>query len=229
MSKSKITIALLFTLAVIAAIIGGLFLQQHKVDITTNTPVELFSGDNKVATIDTQQELSLNDGEYCAVAVNDTYSKDKDCFMVFKKDKEVTLDIAFSKDELASKLEGEYAAIKEVITAKYATIINQYTICKGELLGDATWYGGILRDKVASLSDGGNYYYYIMKKDANWNLKTTPNVAISLYEPESKDIPEKVVKYVNTMQACESEVTDPANVPLNPIDSFTADKPVLVY
>lgn len=229
MSKSKILLLGAFIVLAVVGIIGGLFLQQQKVSITTNTPIELLSGDRKIATVDTTKELNLRNGEYCTVAVNEMYSKEKECFMVYKQDKEVIVDASFSKDELSSKLDTEYTAIKNKITSQYASIINQYTVCRGELLGDGTWYGGILRDKVASLADDGNYYYYIMKKETGWNLEATPTVAISLHDPAVKDIPEKMVRYVNAMQTCDPELTDPANVPANPIDPFTADKPILVY
>ena len=227
MSKSKIALLIVFIILVIAAIIVGLFLQNRSVTITANTSVDLFSGDSKIATVNGTQTLRLRDGEYCTVAIDAAYSKDKQCFMVFKQNKEVNIITGYSKEELASRLDGELKAIKTVVAARYAKIINQYTICKGELLGDGTWYGGVLRDKVASVSDGGNYYYFIMHKEDTWQLKATPSVVMSKISNET--IPGTIVEYANTIQPCEAEVTSPENVPRNAVKRFETKQPIYTY
>lgn len=229
MSKSKIIIIVIFMLAIVGGIFLGLETQKRTVSIKSNTAVNVLSKERVIATVDTSATLKLKDGEYCTVAVKDDYSKDKECFMVFKQDKEVTITVDYSVENLASKLESEAPAISEVIKNTYPSIINSYVLCRGQLLLDGTWYGGVLREKVASLADTGNYYYFIMKKGSIWQLKTTPNVVISKLSPEAKDIPAKVIQKANTTQACDTEETSPENVPSNVVEPFVTEKPVYAY
>lgn len=229
MSKSKIVILVSFIILVVGGIFFGLEAQKRSVIITSNTAVAIVSKDRTIATVDTSATLKLKDGEYCAVAVKDDYSKDKECFMVFKQDRDVAFTIDYSVENLASKLDSEAAAISDVIKNTYPSIINSYVICRGQLLSDGTWYGGVLREKVASLADTGNYYYFIMKKGSNWELKTTPNVVISKYSPEAKDIPTKILQQAHTTQPCDSEVTTADTIPNTTVEPFTVEQPVYAY
>lgn len=229
MSKVKLTLLVISVIIVIVAIIAGLQLQKRTVTITPSTTVELFSGEQRIATISERVELSLKDGEYCAVPTSERYSKDKRCFMVYKENKNVDLVIDYSKGELASRLDDEFSSISERVTTEYSEVINQYTICRGELLADGSWYGGILRDKVATLADSGNYYYFIAHKRDGWEIKTTPGVVISKHSPESEGIPERILSYVNTMTPCSPEIAPPENTPSNSVESFTPNNPNLIY
>lgn len=225
MSRAKLIIVILFIFAVIGGIVAGLTLQQRKVSIATTTPIELFSGEQKVATVNNSDVVTLSDGEYCAIAIDAKYAKDKECFMVYKKDKEVSLVIDLSKEELSKQLDTELNGIKNVITTQYGSIINQFTICRGELLQDGSWYGGVVRDKVASLADNSNYYYFIMhKKDSGWSLTATPSVVISKYSPQVKEVPEKIINQVNSLTPCEVEVSEnPLDIPTNTVNRFEVD------
>lgn len=225
MSRAKLIIVILFIFAVIGGIIAALALQQRQVTITTTTPVELFSGERKVTTVNDSSTIALSDGEYCAVAIDNKYTKDKECFMVYKKDREVSLVVDLSKEELSTQLDTEIENIKGVITAQYRSIINQFTTCRGELLQDGSWYGGILRDKVASPADNSNYYYFIMHKNGSgWSITTTPSVVISKYSPQVKDVPEKIINKVNLLTPCEVEVSEnPSDIPTNIVDRFEVD------
>ena len=230
MSKLKVIIIVLFTSIVAGAVIAALFMQQREVSITTTTPVVIYSSERSIDTIDTAKTLRLKDGEYCSVPISDTYSKDKECFMVYKENKEISIKPSLSKLELASKLEGEFDAIRNVISSRYSSIINQYTFCKGELLIDGSWYGGILRDKVASVSDGGNYYYFVMHKEGSeWNSIVIPSVALSKHTKDTESVPANVLEYVNTMSPCDAEVSDQASLPPSTVDEFTSNEEVLNY
>ena len=209
MNKFKIILIFIIIAATVGVIVSIPFTSKKEVKISVTTPSELyFSGINPqeelretIQTIKNTQTVSLSDGYYCLQAIDKKYSKTPQCFTVFAKDMPVTSDPNYSTEFLTRELSPQQQDINKVIAARYARIIDNYTICSGSLFKKGNWYGAVLLQKSLSANENNDAYYIVLKKvDNTWSVAATPATVLS--RVTITDIPSDVLTETNHLIPC---------------------------
>ena len=206
MSKSKIVLLIVITIAIIASIVAAQQLNKHSITINpsgSDIPTTLYegssNGEKQIAQFSTKSTLSLQDGYYCLVANDKKYSAAEQCFTVYKKDKTIDFKPSYSGEYLASLLtEAEQAAITSSLQARYSQPLTGFNTTNGALVDDGTWFVGSLTQKTAQPSEQGDVYKYILHKtDGTWQVTAKPQLVIS--SSEHPDIPKLIVDTANNL------------------------------
>lgn len=212
MNKRNITIFIIAGIVTAALIAAGLAYKYYssfqKVTIITkqqdltadvyerNPNSDSSNSDTKVGTVHGTKVFSLQPGKYYAIPEGTTYDTSQISFTVDTKDITVTLNPGFSQNYLAAKLAEELPAIQAVITSKYAPILSDYTINKGKLYLDGTWYGTTLVQNSPAPGELGDTYRTVLHKvNGTWQIAAIPELVISA--PEHTDIPFSVLSDLN--------------------------------
>jgi hypothetical protein len=213
MNKRYTTISIITGLIVTALIAGGFAYQYYnsfkkvsiviqKQDITADVymrnPNNDDSGDDtKVGTVKSAQVLSLQPAKYYAVPEGDKYDNSQISFTVSDKNITIVVNPGFSSTYLTSQLTQELSAIKSVITTKYPTIINGYTINTGKLYLDGSWYGTTLVQQSPGAGQSGDVYRTVLHKvNGTWQFIATPELVLTA--PSHSSVPESILSDLNS-------------------------------
>ena len=204
-SRPLNTIALILTIVmVVSGIIIGLQLSNRTLSMKlsgSNYTVTLYDGTKEankpITTIEASQELTVKNGYYCYVVDGENYSDEEMCFSVYNANKEVTITPTYSSEYLASLLSTERNSINSTIQRQYGSILNSYENKTGKLIGDGSWYIGILQEKIVNPGELFDTYVYILKKsNTTWAIAAKPSLVIS--GVEFNTIPKNVVNEANS-------------------------------
>jgi hypothetical protein len=212
MNRKNITRLIIIGI-VLAALIGAGFAYQYfssfrKVTFTVqqaglsadiyqrNPNSEESDSDTKMGTIKNGQVLSLQPAKYYAVPTDTKYDNAQISFTVADKDMSVTVDPGFSPNYLASILAAELPAINSVISAKYASVLGDFTVNSGKLYLDGSWYGTTITQKSPGPGQLGDVYRTVLHKvNGKWQFAATP--ALVLTSPDHTNIPNDILVDLN--------------------------------
>lgn len=189
------------SLVVIIALIGVTFyLQTFKTahfDLKKdNLKVTIYRGEEKVTTIDGDADVRLQQGDYTYATEGSNYDNTPTGFKVDNTDPIITINPPYSSAFRNKVLTAELPAITKVLTEKYPILTSDFTIARGEVYDDGTWYGTTLTQKPSTPTEQGDVYYAVLKKEkGTWVVKTTP--ALSLSAKEYPDVPFYILSSIN--------------------------------
>lgn len=204
--KYLIFIIAFIVIAIAAGAIYSYVSSFRKVAITLERPdmsAELFkrdpnsdesNNDTKEATLSSSQTLSLQPGKYYLIPKGDKLDQSQISFTVGDKDTTISVNPGYSQDYLNSLLDKELPTIRAVLTTKYPAITS-YSIQRGKLYEDGTWYGTLLVEKVAPQDVGDTYRVVLHKVKDTWQVAAAPQLVLTT--PDNKDVPEAVLRDLN--------------------------------
>ena len=204
-SRPVNTIILILTIAaVVGGIVIGLQLSNRTLSVKlsgTDYTATLYDGTKEankpIATIEASQNLTVKNGYYCYVVDGEKYSDEETCFSVYNANKEVTITPDYSSEYLSTILLAERDSINTTIQRQYSTKLNSYENEAGKLVGDGSWYIGILQERIVNPGELFDTYVYILKKtNTTWAVAVKPSLVIS--SVEFNTIPKDVVNEANT-------------------------------
>lgn len=101
-----------------------------------------------------------------------------------------------SDAELSKLLQSEEPAILTVINQKYPNLAAQYSVNKGRLYGDGTWYGTTLNYQGQDTMNRDTLRVLVQKVSGAWIVRTTPPEII-LSKAKYPDVPIEILKTIN--------------------------------
>lgn len=167
--------------AIISLGVWWYFSTHQQVLFTIKAPgikVELRdSSDKTVSTLSQNSTLTMANGEYTANPSGGDIDTSPIRFIVSNNTTEVVIDPPNSDAFLTLHLDDELEDIKASLIDAYPNIINRYTIGRGELLRDGTWYITTLRDKGDTNNSPKDIYRAILHKENGiWRVSGTPAI-----------------------------------------------------
>lgn len=197
--KIFISIGILVTIAVVALGVSYL-LSLHKVSFTLSkyvTGATIYKEDKqKVKQITSASHIMLTDGNYYVVPEGDHIATDKIDFTVDKKDKTVSIDPPYSKSYLEALLQKEQPAINEAVHTKYPSLIDGYTLTRGQLYKQGEWFGGLLEPKVSDLREQKDPYRIVLhKQNGTWEVIRRPEYILTSSRYE--EVPIDILRAIN--------------------------------
>ena len=214
MNKKTIALIIISVIIAIGLIVGGFMLKYyasfHKVTIDVKSAeitVDIYrmdpsaeetnpATDAKIDTTKGIKVLSLQAGGYYAVPQGNKYDASPVNFTVADKDISVSVNPGLSSTYLSSLLEQEQSTINQVITTKYPIATTGFKLNDGKIYNDGTWYGTTIVQNAISGNNGDVYRTVLHKVNGVWQFAATP--AIVLSAPEHTDIPENILKDLNS-------------------------------
>lgn len=208
----KNTILFIITGIVAIALIGGGFAYRYyasfkNVTITVKNPevtadiyrrdpdAEESDYDVKIDSVKGTKTLSLQPDKYYAVPREEKFNPQQVSFEVVDKDLNVTVNPGFSTAYLDSLLKKELPAINAAITSTYQSVLAGFTVNKGKLYEDGSWYGTTLVQNVSGGEYGDVYRAVLHKKDGAWQFAATPEIILTA--PAHRDIPQAILFDLN--------------------------------
>lgn len=98
--------------------------------------------------------------------------------------------------DLVKQLSTEEPEIIKTLTTAYPQIATEYSINKGKLYGDGTWYGTTLTYTGSDTMNRDTLRVLMQKQNDDWKLLTTPP-QILLSTVEFPDTPKEVLRDIN--------------------------------
>lgn len=213
MSRRNIIWLIIGVVIAIALIAAGFAIKYYssfkKVTVTTvqqdltadiyarNPNSEESDSDTKVGTVKGSKTFSLQPGKYYAVPQGNKYDQSQVSFTVDTKDISVSVNPGLSDHYLIDMLKQESAAIMNVLTTKYASIIGNYTVNPGKLYLDGSWYGTTLVGKSPGPGELGDTYRTVLHKiNGTWTVAAIPELVLTA--PEHTDIPASILSDLNS-------------------------------
>lgn len=218
------------TLIVLGLIIGAgygvaYYLSFKKVGITIDKPnitADIYQGATdsesgptgvKTVTIHGSTTLSLQPGAYTVVIINSkniapTYLT----FTVAGKDMSVDVNPSYSTEYLASLLPSRQAAINSTLMAKYPQLSN-FTINKGALYDDGTWYGTTLIQSAQAGNNGDVYRTILHFVNNTWTIVAAP--ALVLSTSDNKSVPLTILQDLDSQTGYEDQTLPETQTPVN--------------
>ncbi len=213
MNRRIITLLITTSIVIIALVAGGFaikyYLSFKKVTVTTqqsDLTADIYQrnpnsdgpdADTKVGTVHGTKVFSLQPGKYYAIAEGTKYDQSQTGFTIDTKDIAVTVAPGYSDSYLTGLLKQDAAAIKAVITTRYASIIGNYTVNPGKLYLDGTWYGTtIVGNSPGAGQQGDTYRTVLHKVNGTWTIAAAPEIILTI--PDHKDIPTSILTDLNT-------------------------------
>ena len=143
------------------------------------------------------QTFSLQPGKYYVIPDGNKYDQSPIYFTVDTKDISVTVNPGLSSSYLATILNQNIAAIRTVITSKYASIIGNFTLNQGKLYLDGSWYGTTLVQASPGPGQLGDVYRTVLQKvNGTWQFAAPP--ALVLTTPDYSTIPASILTDLNS-------------------------------
>ncbi len=149
------------------------------------------------------EEVKLRKGEYTLrYDAKDNYQDRFVEINLTDKKQEVNLTAEYSEEYLNKVLDGETASINQAIQERFPEVKDLYSIQKGKLYKDGSWYGTTLVYKAKATGPDlfkTDTLRVVLKKENNrWSVKTDPpNIMLSKYSyPET---PVDILRQVNLL------------------------------
>jgi len=204
MNKKKYIVLITFFVIILTTtfIVSQVF-SYHKVNLTVIDNVSMLvyktegSITTDIATIDKSTSLSLKNGTYCAKPLSDSFDKSPICFDVENNDMSIIIDPDYSRTRLEALLSDQLAVVNAVITTKYGSIIDNYTVQDGQLYEKGQWYGTTLTEIVDRGGRGDVYRLVLNKKNNQWTVAAHPQIVLSKFD--YPNIPFSVLSNVNRL------------------------------
>jgi flagellar basal body-associated protein FliL len=191
--KQLITIITILVVAIIGLIIV-FYLNTFKTvrfdikhdDITITVYSGSASNNQKVGSLDTSGELTLQAGNYTVVPSGDKYNNVAISFIVKNSDTTITINPEYSQAYREAVLKAEMDAINKVISDAYPSAITGFVINPGYIYENGTWYATTLTQNIDHPAEVSDVYRTVLKKeDGKWVIKAKPALVLS-----SKDYPQ---------------------------------------
>ena len=200
MNKRPFIITAISLIAAFAFIGLGFYLQSFKTarfDLKKdNLKVVIYKDEEEVASITSDAEVRLQKGEYTYATEGKNFDNTPTSFIVGDTDPDISINPPYSSAYRNNVLSKEFSAIRSALIEAYPIISTEFTINRGEIYDDGTWYGGTLLKKPADPRDPTDLYRAVLKKEkGGWVVKTKP--ALSLSAKEYPDIPFSILSSVN--------------------------------
>lgn len=201
--KKRIVITLSILLVAIASVVGANYLLSfHTVSFSLNTRVTGItvygSDDKEIKKLSSSGEITVHEGNYYVIPDGENVASNKITFSVEKSDKDIVIDPPYSKEYLSAELTKELPAINTALSAKYPTLIPNYTLKSGTLYGHGDWFGGLLAPKVNDIRDQRAPYRVVLnKKDGTWEVVRRPEYVLSA--SRYKEVPVDILRAINAI------------------------------
>ena len=152
----------------------------------------------KVTAVTATQAVKLQDGNYGYSADNTKYDSAPIRFTVAGKEASVTIDPAYSRQQLATLLEDQQAQITTVITNTYGKLLGDYDIHTGFLYQKGEWYGATIAEHMTPDGNSGDTYRIVLHKENNeWTIAAAPTLVLTTHD--NPTIPKDVITEVNNL------------------------------
>jgi len=158
--------------------------------------VSIFNTDKKkVSELTKSQSIQLKEGDYYYDINGDKFAQETVDFAV-RESRNITIDPDYSLTYLRDKAADATPNIVTLISNRYASLINKYTLEDFTLLKKGEWGIGYLVEKVDRRIADPNIYRFIVHKDKDvWTISATP--ALTITKSTYPSIPPSVIDQVN--------------------------------
>lgn len=210
--RKYIIIAVTFFLA-LGALVGGVALWQyftsfHQVTFNlqpANLTADIYQVDastskaEKLERVKNGQQLRLQEGKYYAAPQDKKYDMSHITFEVKEGDMAVDIEPGYSDTYLIDLLKKEQPAINKAILEKYPAITASFTLKPGKLYLDGTWYAvSLVKTNPNPGGESSDVYTTVLHKvNGTWQFVGIPKIVLTV--PENPDIPERILKELNTL------------------------------
>lgn len=100
------------------------------------------------------------------------------------------------KVDLVKLLQSSEPEILTALTSSYPQISSDYTINKGKLYGDGSWYGTTLNYRGEDTMNRDTLRVLMQFQDGKWVVRTTPP-EILLSKQKYPDVPVEILRSIN--------------------------------
>ena len=111
--------------------------------------------------------------------------------------------------ELDNLLQTEQPTLAEVLTAKFPTAVDLYTINQGQLFDRGQWYGTTLTYRGSDEDNRDTLRVLMQKKDGVWIVRTTPPQLL-LSQKSYPDVPKAILQTINQPAELPGTTSSPA-------------------
>ena len=111
--------------------------------------------------------------------------------------------------ELDNLLQTELPTHAEVLTAKFPTAVDLYTINQGQLFDRGQWYGTTLTYRGSDEDNRDTLRVLMQKKDGVWIVRTTPPQLL-LSQKSYPDVPKAILQTINQPAELPGTTSSPA-------------------
>lgn len=200
MNKKPLIITAISLVAAFTFIGLGFYLQSFKTahfDLKKdNLKVIIYKNEEEVTTIDGDADVRLQKGDYTYATEGTNFDNTPTSFTVGDTDPDIVINPPYSSAFRNKELLKEISSITQALTEAYPILTTNFTINRGEIYDDGTWYGATFLEKASDPREPTDLYRAVLKKERGvWVVKTKP--AIVLSAKEYPDIPSSILSSVN--------------------------------
>ena len=198
----KLFIITFSTIIVISLIITGVFyllsLRTVTFSLENTSSITVYnSKDKEMASLSSNGDIKLQDGKYYVIPSGEGVATDKINFTVEGEDKTISINPPLTRDHLEKMLEKELPTIKVVISKKYGSLVDDYTLDNGSLYHHGEWFGGLLKLKVNDLRNLTDSYRIVLhKEDGEWTVIHRPEYILT--SSRYSEVPVDILKDINS-------------------------------